>query len=114
MESGALISMKLDVIVFREDEGYIAFCPALDLCGCGKSEAKAKESFKIVLEEHVKFTTENKTFIEDLRNHGWKIEGRKLNPPEISESLCKNSEFSHIFNNYDFNKRSIPVQMPLV
>lgn len=105
--------MKLDVIIFKEDEGFVAYCPALDLCGCGKSEEKARESFKTVFEEHIRFTTENQTFIEDLKNHGWKIEGKKLNPPQISESLHKDSEFSQIFNNHDFIKRSIPVQMPL-
>jgi len=113
MEIHTSVSMNLDVVIFKEDEGYIAYCPALDLSGCGKSESKAKESFKTVLEEHIKFTTENKTFVDDLKNHGWKIEGEKLNPPEISESLNRDSEFSNIFNNYDFTKRRIPVTMPL-
>ena len=107
------ISMNLDVVIFKEDEGYVAYCPALDLSGCGKNESMARESFKTVLEEHIKFTTENKTFVEDLRSHGWRIDGEKFNPPEISESLNRGSELSNIFNNYDFTKRSIPVTMPL-
>lgn len=105
--------MKLNMIIFKEDEGYVAYCPALDLCGCGKTKQKAEASFNIVLEEYIRYTTENQTLIEDLTSHGWKVDGKKLNPPKMSESMQENEYLDEIFNNYDFVKHSIPVNMPL-
>ena len=89
--------MQLSLIVFKEDEGYVAYCPALELCGCGKTKAKAQQSFKIVLEEYIRYTTENKTLIEDLIEHGWEIKEnyKKIMPPKISKLLQKNNYSSY-------------------
>ena len=110
------LSMKLNLISFRDDEAHYSYCPALDLLGYGETENEAQESFHVVLKEYIRYTTENQTLIEDLKSHGWRIANndKKFVPPEISECLNENSEFNKIFNNYDFIKRSIPVEMPVV
>jgi len=110
-----ITSMKLNLISFKDEEAHYSYCPALDLLGYGNTEHEAQESFNIVLEEYIRYTTENQTLIADLENHGWQImgKGKKMTPPKISESIQKNEYLDDIFNNYDFTKRSIPVQMPL-
>ena len=116
MEEVDIRAMELILIVFKEEEGYIAYCPALELCGCGKTKAKAQQSFKIVLEEYIKYTTENQTLIEDLIEHGWKIKekNKRLIPPKISELLQKSNDLEDIFTKHDFNKYNIPVKMQLM
>jgi hypothetical protein len=42
------------------------------------------------------------------------MRGKKPIPPKISESIQTNEELENIFNNYDFVKHSIPVEMPFV
>jgi len=108
-------SINLSLIVFKEDEGYIAYCPALELCGCGNTKSKAQESFNIVLEEYIRYTTENQTLVADLEKHGWKIikKGDELIPPKISELFQRNHDLENIFNKYNFNKCSVPVKMQL-
>ena len=108
--------MKLNLIFFKDDEAFYSYCPALDLLGYGETENEAQKSFNVVLGEYIRYTTENQTLMDDLKSLGWKITGtdKKLIPPKISECLDENNEFSNIFNNYDFVKRSIPVEMPLV
>ena len=115
MNNIVIKSMKLNLIVFKDDNVYNIYCPALNLVGCGYTENQASESFNIVLEEYIRYTTENQTLIADLESLGWTIKqnGKKLIPPKISELLQKNSELDNIFNKYDFNKYSIPVQMQL-
>ena len=110
-----LKSMKLSLIVFKDDNIYNIYCPALNLVGCGYTENEAHESFNIVFEEYIRHTTENKTLIADLKHHGWKIaeNGKKLIPPKMSELLKNNNDLDNIFNNYDFNKYSIPLKMQL-
>ena len=112
MERVEIKSMKLSLIFYKDDEAHYSYCPALDLTGYGDSEHEAQESFKIVLEEYVKYTTENQTLVADLEEHGWKIKGKKLIPPEIAESLQKDNNLYKIFNKHDFVKRSIPVKIP--
>jgi len=86
------------------------------LCGCGNTKLKAEESFNIVLEEYIRYTTENNTLIADLENHGWKItkKGEKITQPKISELFKRNNYLETIFNRCNFNKYSIPVKMQLV
>ena len=107
-------AMSLSLISYKDDEAYYSYCPALELIGYGDNEQEAQDSFKIVLEEYIRYTTENQTLIADLKSLGWKRHGKKLRPPKIAESLQKNDVFSAIFNKYDFVKRSIPVKLPLV
>ena len=108
-------SMDLGLVAFKDDEACYSYCPALNLIGYGDTEQEAKESFNIVLEEYIRYTTENNTLIADLENHGWKIQnnGKKLVPPKMSEILQRDNEFDNIFSKYDFNKYSIPVKMQL-
>ena len=55
-------SMELSLISYKDDEAYCCYCPVLDLTGYGDNEKQAQESFKIVLEEYIRYTTENQTF----------------------------------------------------
>ena len=84
MDKIGIKSMKLSLIDYKDDEAYYSYCPDLDLIGYGNNEQEAQESFKIVLEEYMRYTTENQTLIQDLKNHGWKItgDGKKLIPPK--------------------------------
>jgi hypothetical protein len=113
MDSHAL-SMDLTLLGFKDDNIYNIYCPALTLVGCGYTEKEANDSFNIVLEEYIRYTTENQTLIKDLESLGWNMRGKKPIPPKISESIQTNEELENIFNNYDFVKHSIPVEMPFV
>ena len=116
MEKIEIKSMELSLISYKDDEAYYWYCPALELTGYGDDEKQAQASFKIVLEEYIRYTTENQTLVADLKSLGWKItqKGNKLIPPKIAETLQKNTELTDIFNKHDFVKRSIPVNIPFV
>ena len=40
------IIIKVGVYLFREDNVFIAYCPALDMSGYGENENEAKKSFE--------------------------------------------------------------------
>ena len=44
-----IIEVQLNVYSFKEDESYIAYCPALDLSSYGTTENNAKASFEEIL-----------------------------------------------------------------
>ena len=46
------ISSELAIFLFKEDDNFIAYSPALDLFGYGKTEEEARSSFNVVLKEY--------------------------------------------------------------
>ena len=58
-----MIPIDYDVIVFNEDETYVAYCPELDISSCGDTVEHAKEMLKtavrLFLEEAEKMGTLN-------------------------------------------------------
>ena len=113
MKNATITSLQVGVITFNGDNSIIAYCPSLDLTGCGYTEQEAIESFNIVLEEYIKYTTEHDTLIADLEEHGWRINNGKITPPKISKSLQKNKDFDNIVNNYDFKKQNMSFAIPI-
>lgn len=71
------LTVTLDVYVFREDDAYIAYSPAIDLSGYGETEKDTKDSFSMVLEEYIKYGLSCRTLVKDLRAHGWKVRSLK-------------------------------------
>ncbi|MBI5970932.1 MAG: hypothetical protein HY884_07240 [Deltaproteobacteria bacterium] len=56
-----MISIDYDVIVFNEDEAFVAYCPEFDVSSCGKSVEQAKgmlnTAVRLFLEEAEKMGT---------------------------------------------------------
>ncbi|MBI4823245.1 MAG: type II toxin-antitoxin system HicB family antitoxin [Nitrospirae bacterium] len=56
-----MIPIDYDVIVFKEDETYVAYCPELDISSCGNGVEHAKEmlrtAVRLSLEEAEKMGT---------------------------------------------------------
>lgn len=50
--SNERINSELAIFLFKETDNFIAYSPALDLSGYGKTEADARASFNIVLREY--------------------------------------------------------------
>jgi len=96
------ITLKLSVVLFKEDGTFIAYCPALDLSGYGKTESEAKKSFEIVLNEFLKYTANKNTLEDELKKLGWvkKSEhSKKLTPPDFVDIINKNKELQRVVNN---------------
>jgi len=110
------INVNLPMIVFEEDGCNIVFCPALDVSGYGKSEDEAMHSFTHCLGEFFQYTTNKRTFHNELIRMGWKIKNTKIQkmiPPPMSKLLETNDNFSRIFNDHSFRKIDRSVEMPV-
>ena len=67
--SSEKVSSELAIFLFREDDNFIAYSPALDLSGYGKIEEDARNSFNIVLKEYFDYAINEGTLYEDLKSH---------------------------------------------
>jgi len=110
------IMINLSLISFQEDDKYIIFCPALDICGSGNTESEAEESLNITLGEFMLYTTRKKTLTSELKRMGWiikKSQRKPMTPPPMSHLLEHNEEFNRIFNEFPFRKFDKAVEVPV-
>ena len=58
-----MISIDYDLMIFREENSYVAYCPELDISSCGHDVQHAKDMLKtavrLFLEEAEKLGTKN-------------------------------------------------------
>lgn len=103
------VDAKLDVFIYENDGFKIAYAPALDLMGYGKTIEDAKASFEIVSEDFFETTIQRGTLKQYLEEHGWSKEARKvefLSP--VAWDIRDNKQLQDIFA-LDFEKQTVPV-----
>jgi hypothetical protein len=110
------IHFNLDIIIFKEGESIIVYCPPMDLSGYGNTEKEAQTSFRTVLSEYFRYTLNKNTIKADLQRLGWKIKSshKPIEPPTLARVLRDNENFSRIFNSYDFRKTVASVELPAI
>ena len=69
------IIIKVGVSLFREENVFVAFCPALDMSGNGEDENEAKKSFEHSMSIYMEFCVRKNTLVADLKKHGWNVNG---------------------------------------
>lgn len=105
------VSVTLDVYVFKDEDTFIAYSPALDISGYGDSEDAAKTSFSIVMNEYIAYCLTKRTLVKDLRAHGWKVKSlkqRKMSAPSFDTLLQSNETFKDILENKEYRKLAEP------
>ena len=104
----SLLEVVLDVIVYKNEDMFYAYAPALDIAGYGYNQKEAKASLNIMLEEYFRFACEEHTLEEDLRQHGWKEAARRqedFSSPSFMTLLRKNRQLQDVVSG-DFTKMS--------
>jgi len=109
------VKVQLSVYLFEEDEYTIAYCPALDLSGYGRSEVEAHNDLEAVLTEYFIYTAHKKTIRQDLQSLGWSLKKsahKKMIPPSDEQIMKTNENFNHIINTFPVRKVNTPIQIP--
>ena len=94
------IDVNVPVISFTDEKSQVFYCPALDLGGYGDNDNEARDSFQVVLEEFLTYTIHKNTLISELKRLGWTVRKNKrkpMIPPEMSDLLRDNENFTNIF-----------------
>ena len=107
------VEAKLDVFIYENDGCQIAYAPALDLMGYGRTVDEAKASFEVVVEDFFETSIQMKTLAEYLKQHGWVKEARKVEflSPQ-GWNILENQQLQDIFST-DFQKQTMPVSCAL-
>lgn len=111
---GNVVNVSLSVIIFKEDNVFIAYCPAVNVYGYGMDEDEAKKSFEVSVSEFFRYTLHKDTLCAELEALGWNVKSNsKFTPPEFSSLLSENSDLRAIFNTHPFHKIDTGVSIPL-
>lgn len=107
------ITVEVFVILFEEDGCQIAYCPALNIYGYGKTEKEARNSFEISIAEFFDYTINKKTLLKELESLGWRIKKRnKFTAPAFSVLLKSNRDLKRIMDTKAFRKINAPIMLP--
>ena len=98
----SLTDVELDVLMLKEDDYYVAYCPSLDLSAYGKNRKQALRSFEKNLDIFLDETSRKGTLEKVLLKLGWTLRQTPrviYKPPGISprELLRLNPKTEHLF-----------------
>ena len=84
-----MIAIDYDVIVFEEDETFVAYCPELDVSSCGNTVEHAKEMLKTAVKLFLEEAEKMGTLEDILEESRYKkdTKGRWLPPKLIATEL---------------------------
>jgi len=114
MAKSRFIDLNLDMVYFVDGKDHYYFIPAFDLIGAGRTKKQAYDSIQIVVEEYIRYTTENNTLVVDLIKCGWFINTEKniFIPPKFNFMSNNNNELAEIVTTKDFSKTTQSIQLP--
>jgi predicted RNase H-like HicB family nuclease len=79
-----MIPIEFDMIVFRENETFVAYCPELDVSSCGNSVDHAKEMLKTAIRLFIEEAEKMETLEDILEEANYKKDaGGKWLPPRL-------------------------------
>jgi predicted RNase H-like HicB family nuclease len=84
-----MILIDYDIIVFKEEETFVAYCPELDISSCGNTVEQAKEMIKTAVKLFLEEAERMGTLEDILEESKYKKDasGRWLPPRLIATEL---------------------------
>ncbi len=86
------IKVKLAVILFKEADQYVSYCPALELSSYGDDEQEAKLAFEDALNIFIEETSKKGSLERELLKLGWRLQQHpkpSYKPPTLSSFRVK-------------------------
>ena len=100
-KNNSTININVEVALFKEDDMWVAYCPALELSSYGDDKEEAKSAFEEVMNIFLKETDRKGTLEKWLLKLGWQLQQKPkpvYNQPVFSlqdnkRILNKNAHF---------------------
>ena len=85
----AVIPLDYEIIVFKEEKMYVAYCPELDVSSCGNTIDQAKDTLKTAVSLFLEEAEKMGTLVDILEESGYKKDanGRWLPPKLVATEL---------------------------
>ncbi|HOZ15949.1 MAG TPA: hypothetical protein PLH91_03655 [Tenuifilaceae bacterium] len=94
--SKSTTTISVEVVIFKEDDNYVAFCPALNLSAYDSTIQGAKDAFEINMKIFMDETRRKGTFERYLLKLGWTL--RQQPTIEYSQPPINSISFGSMVN----------------
>ncbi|HUT75462.1 MAG TPA: hypothetical protein VM221_11605 [Armatimonadota bacterium] len=79
-----MLQIDFDMIVFREGEAYVAYCPELEVSSCGRDVDEARANLKTAVRLFIEQTEKLGTLDQVLQEAGYIPDGKGgYTPPRL-------------------------------
>jgi len=106
------INLELLIAIYKEEDYFVTYCPALELSGYGKTKEQAKSSFEVNMQIFFEETLRKGTLDKILLELGWSLKKKPIvifEPPSIeNDTLARFSKY-----NSTFLKELVPIPISL-
>ena len=106
------VEISVSLIVFKEGELVIAYCPSLDLSGYDHTEEEALADFDFMLSDYLDTQLRQGTLRDDLVTHGWVIENDSLAEPSFSDMMEINQQLRRLLT-MPYHKKVVNKTCPI-
>lgn len=112
-------TVETPLLIFEDEGQWFYYSPALDLTGYGLNQAEAEQSYKVALEELLKYTINKKTLKKLLIDLGWHFtkhskKNQILEAPSLAQLLARDNYLKEIFNEKEYHKINKKVELPVL
>lgn len=108
VESESKINLTVDIIFVKEENYFVAYCPALELSAYGDTLEKAKTSFDEEIKIFLSETRSKGTLEKYLLKNGWRLQ--QLPKVNYEPPIPKMDKLSALIKSSVFHQQlSIPV-----
>lgn len=106
---------NIQYYTYEEDGIIVAYCPALDMTSTGYNFNEAIANFYEHFQLYVETAIEDGTLIEDLKAHGWKVDGVTLIQPSFKDLLNSKDEFRNLLESTtEFDRGNAKISIPVI
>ena len=71
--SASDVKVELEVLIKKEDDYFVSYCPALNLSSYGKTPQEARENFETEIKIFIEETINRGTLEKYLLQQGWSL-----------------------------------------
>lgn len=76
-------TIEFEIIVYKENKTYIAYCPELDLSSCGRTIEHSKEMLKTAVKLFIEEAEKMGTLEQILEESNYHKSGKRWIPPKM-------------------------------
>jgi len=76
-------TIDYDILIFKEDESFVSYCPELDLSSCGESIEQAKDMLRTAVRLFIEEAEKMGTLEDILEESGYRRKDGGWEPPRL-------------------------------
>jgi len=113
---GDKFTIGVEIFIFKEDEQFIAYSPALEVSSYGDTGKDAENAFQEATNIFIKYAYKKGTLVADLLELGWTITKKPktiFNAPDLEDTVKDNPILQSLISSGQYQKTQSNMNMAI-